>query len=135
MEMAETLSQLGRHEEALLYSVKMCEIAQDSVHCGAHANNLQRAGKEIEALAVAREAAAMTKSQAGSYNIAGYWALAGNKTEAFRFLRGALELGLASGFLAEDPTFESLHGDPGFEAIVAEVERRIEAQEESAQSD
>ena len=128
MEMAETLSQLGRHNEALYYSVKMCEIAQDSIYCGAHANNLQRAGKVIEALAVARETATMPKSLSGSYNIAGYWALAGNKTEAFRFLRESLELGLASGFLTEDPTFEFLHGDPEFEAIIDEIERRIQAQ-------
>lgn len=125
MEVADNLAALGRNEEAVRYSSKSCEIGGDSGNCGAHAGHLQRAGKTAEALAIARKAEAMTESLSGAYNIAGYWALAGNAGKAMHFLKRARELGMADDFLASDSTFDSLHGDPTFDSLLAEIQKEI----------
>ena len=126
MEVADNLAALERNEEAVRYSSKSCEIAGDSVNCGAHAGHLQRAGKTAEALAMAQKAEAMTESLSGAYNIAAYWALTGNTGKAMHFLKRARELGLADDYLASDPMFDSLHGDPAFDSLVAEIQKEIQ---------
>jgi serine/threonine protein kinase/tetratricopeptide (TPR) repeat protein len=58
-----------------------------------------------------------------AYARASYHALVGEPDEALRLLRRAVDLG-ASAVIAIDPNFTSLHGDPEYEAIVAEVKER-----------
>ena len=56
------------------------------------------------------------------YNLACTLALAGRRDEAIATLRGALEHGLGARSAAaidQDDDFKSLHGDAGFEALVA----------------
>ena len=48
-----------------------------------------------------------------------------NLRPALAFLRRALDAGYATDYIALDPDLESLHGDPEFETIVAEVKKRI----------
>jgi tetratricopeptide (TPR) repeat protein len=55
---------------------------------------------------------------------ASYHALIGERDEALRLLRRAVDLG-ASAIIAIDPNFTTLHDDPEFEAIIAEVKKRV----------
>ena len=61
------------------------------------------------------------------YHLARYYALAGDRVEALRLLRRSVELGsYRDEVIANDPDLASLHGDPEFETIVAEVKKRSE---------
>jgi non-specific serine/threonine protein kinase/serine/threonine-protein kinase len=59
------------------------------------------------------------------YNRACFHALAGDRDEAIRSLRDALDLGYLDSTLIEDPDLASLHGDPEFEALLAELHERF----------
>jgi serine/threonine protein kinase/Tfp pilus assembly protein PilF len=58
------------------------------------------------------------------YNLACLSALQGQRDEALDHLRGAVGHGFSSLWVTQDPDLASLHGDPEFEAIVEELERR-----------
>ena len=45
--------------------------------------------------------------------------------KAMHFLKWARELGMADDFLASDSTFDSLHGDPTFDSLLAEIQKEI----------
>jgi tetratricopeptide (TPR) repeat protein len=121
------LSGLGRDDEAAAAYEEACRIAGLQQPCAAAAGALYRAGREEEALEMARKAAAMEDSMAGVYNLACFHALRGDRDRAMAFLqRGMEELGWFSTWLADDPDLESLHGDPEFEAILEELRRRQE---------
>jgi non-specific serine/threonine protein kinase/serine/threonine-protein kinase len=53
-------------------------------------------------------------------------AASGKRGEALDHLRKAVSLGWAEPDILEDPTLDSLRGDPEFEAIEAEVRKRVE---------
>jgi len=59
------------------------------------------------------------------YNLACLSALQNDRETAIDFLRQSLERGYADDTIVDNPDLSSLHGNPEFEAIVAEVERRI----------
>lgn len=64
------------------------------------------------------------------YNVGVAEARQGHKNEAISFLRQAVDHGLpAEGDLAidQDPDLKSLHGDPRFEAVVADAKQRLAA--------
>ncbi len=55
---------------------------------------------------------------------------------AMRFLRRAVETGFTDHvWIATDSDLDSLHGDPEFEAIVAEVRRRNQEKDEAGKSE
>ena len=63
---------------------------------------------------------------ASLYNLACLEAVRGVRAEALDWLRQAVDAGYAKAdWMAKDSDLESLHGDPEFEAIVAEVKKRI----------
>ncbi|MCP3983042.1 MAG: serine/threonine protein kinase [bacterium] len=64
------------------------------------------------------------------YNLACIWARIGDRDEAMDRLRQAIDRGFSWGGIADDPDMDSLRGDPGFEAIVDEIERRNAIQHE-----
>jgi tetratricopeptide (TPR) repeat protein len=64
-----------------------------------------------------------------TFNLACLAALQGQRDRALRFLRLCLDRGLAHKVIFDNPVLQSLHGDPEFEAIVAEVRRRIDEAE------
>jgi tetratricopeptide (TPR) repeat protein len=72
------------------------------------------------------------------YGLACDLALRGLRTEAVAILRQALDHGFAGRDvfrivpMTDEPDLVSLHGDPGFEAIVQELERRNEEGNEAA---
>jgi tetratricopeptide (TPR) repeat protein len=61
------------------------------------------------------------------YNLACIDALRGNRQAALTSLRLALDTGWSWYGLATDSDLDSLHGDPEFDEILAEVNRRVEA--------
>ena len=65
------------------------------------------------------------------YNLACLMAISGRHSEALEYLNKAMEYGMSDPWIAEDSDFASLHGDPEFEAIVAEVRRRNEESNDS----
>jgi len=124
-----TLGNLGRAEEALGPSEKACELSRSQPLCAGYAIALQRAGHARSAAEVYRSAAALTEDSDGMYNLACYMALTGNRSEAVRLLRRAVDLGDVDSYIERDPDLATLRGDPGFEAIVAEVAGRLRLRE------
>ncbi len=61
----------------------------------------------------------------GYYNLACLAARAGDRTGALAMLREAIDRGFASGIIVDDRDLAVLRGDPQFEAMVAEVRRRV----------
>jgi hypothetical protein len=53
-----------------------------------------------------------------------YYALVGDRDQAIRHLRSAVDQGYNSDWIARDHDLQSLHGDPEFGAIVAEAKKR-----------
>ena len=73
-----------------------------------------------------READALPDTMGGTYNLACYASFVGRIAEAIAFLNRSLRAGLAFAKLETDPDLRALHGLPEFDAIVAEVKKRIE---------
>ncbi|MCI0658728.1 MAG: tetratricopeptide repeat protein, partial [Acidobacteria bacterium] len=120
-----TLANLDRAEEGLKPSAKACELSHSQPLCAGYAIALQRAGRTQQAAEVYRLAAALTEDSDGMYNLACYMALTGNRSEAIRLLRRAVDLGDVDSYIERDPDLATLRGDPGFDAIVAEVSGRL----------
>jgi len=116
---------LGRPAEGVPYAARACELARTGNVCAVYALTLHLAGRTTEALEAAKQAEALPEDLGGLYNLACYWAVAGHRVEALRYLRRALDLGYTFAFIERDPDLASLHGDPEFEAIVAEVKKRL----------
>ena len=78
------------------------------------------------ALAVYEAAVGSETERAGGiyYNLACVAALGGERDRAIDLLREAVDRGYGGPQIAEDSDLASLHGDPDFEAIVAEIKRR-----------
>ena len=118
------LGVLEEWEEAQVAAGKACELSGDQSNCATYATALHMAGREAESKAAAIEAMNLPDDANGAYNLACYWARVGNRSEAIRHLRSAVDQGMTIAYMARDPDLESLHGDPEFEAILAEVEKR-----------
>jgi tetratricopeptide (TPR) repeat protein len=62
------------------------------------------------------------------YNLACVLALGGKPKEALAILHQIVDQGFDEAPIAEDPDLGSLHGEPGFSALVAEIEKRKKPQ-------
>jgi hypothetical protein len=93
----------------------------------ARARPQPRASQSGQREKAAAAAARREDSSAGTYNLACYHALAGQRADAIRYLRKAVDLGHADMAIRDDPDFASLRGDPEFEEIIADVKHRIGA--------
>ncbi|MBZ5654174.1 MAG: tetratricopeptide repeat protein [Acidobacteriia bacterium] len=81
-----------------------------------------------EGIQVADKANRPDLIQTAWYNFVCGAAIAGHKLEAFEYLRQAINRGYQSADdIAADRDLNSLHGDPRFEALVADVRRRADA--------
>jgi hypothetical protein len=116
---------LGRHQEALVHVARACDLSHAQSACATYAIALHKTGQLAKARGVAAETARLTGNIYGCYNLACYWALAGGRREALTFLRRSVDLGYSEPWISRDPDLASLRGDPEFEAIVAEIRRRI----------
>ena len=120
------LDNLGRFEEAAQAESIACAQSSNQNPCALFAMDLHKAGHPAAALVAANKAATLTPSGIGAFSLANYWAVAGNRSAAIRYLQDAVNLGW-SARIRNDPDFESLHGDPRFEAIAAENDKRLQA--------
>jgi tetratricopeptide (TPR) repeat protein/TolB-like protein len=85
-----SLEDLGQFEAAARAESIACAQSNNQNPCAILAMILHEAGHREAALAVAHKAAAMTPSGIGAYSLAGYWAVAGNRSNAIRCLRDAV---------------------------------------------
>ncbi|MBZ5548454.1 MAG: serine/threonine-protein kinase [Acidobacteriia bacterium] len=111
------------HPETL---VSMAELAEtlDDLHRYAEAQKLYRAALDIQRRVLGPEhpGTALTK-----YNLACNLALSGQRDEALALLRDSVDHGLPYRFALtteQDTDLKSLHSDPRFASIVADVRRR-----------
>jgi hypothetical protein len=59
-------------------------------------------------------------------DLAGVYAIQGDKAEAYRSLQSAIDAGWRTYRLAmRDPLFEHLHGDPQFQQMMAAVKAKV----------
>lgn len=119
------LEKLGRYDEAVTSYRAACEIMRGQQQILGLARVLWLGGHRNEAKKLEQEASAFPEHYNGLYNIACYQALTGNREGALRSLRRALQLGWEGTWITRDPDLVTLYGDPEFEAIVAEVKKRL----------
>jgi tetratricopeptide (TPR) repeat protein len=98
------------------------------------ARSAYECGRLTDAHRMCERAAAILRSPAtprdpyfhkSLYNLACVAALTGERERALQLLREAVEGGFPFPFMVEDPDLDSLRGDPKFEAMLAEVRKRL----------
>jgi len=119
------LAQSGQVEASLPLLERCCEETVE--RCSMYALSLELDGQSREAELQARKSAGSDQGVNSLYYLAAYHAVAGHRDKAIGILRLLVERGYVDCWLWMDPWLESLHGDPGFEAIVAEIRKRIES--------
>ncbi len=115
------LSGMDRFAEATEAYGRGCAIHPSMTPCAALAGTLLQVGRREEAMTAAARASKMETTLAGSYNLACFWAQAGDRERAIGFLEESVKAGFGSLWLSTDPDLEPLHGDPRFEAIVDQI--------------
>jgi len=137
--LGDILAELEEWEEAAVHYGKACELTPRQDWCAAIAVALQRTGKDSEgARKAAAEAASLPETWYGAVRLFIYHALVGDRDQALRYLRRSCELDVApsaSIVEAARKKMPSLNGDPEFEAIIAEYEKRYPLKEEQDPSD
>jgi tetratricopeptide (TPR) repeat protein len=126
------LSRAGDHDEAVASLATACEIGGSQEACANLAVVLQKGGRPDEASAAADHAASLAGTPWGHYNLACYRAISGDGAMAVQDLRGALDLGFADALISTDTDFDSIRGDPRFEAIAEEVDDRLRSRRETS---
>lgn len=122
----------GSHDEAVEFFGRACKLANNQEACANLAVELERAGRGKEALRAASRAEARPGSRWGSYNLACFWALRGDRADALASLDRAVALGFADVTVKTDPDLRSLRGDRAFEAEVNRVLERIRVRRSQA---
>lgn len=122
----------GSHDEAVEFLQRACDVSNNQEACANLAVELQRAGRETEALRAASRAEARPGRRWGAYNLACFWALRGDRKAALAALHRAFELGFADVVVMSDPDLQSLRGDPEFKADVRRVLERIRVRRSQA---
>jgi tetratricopeptide (TPR) repeat protein len=107
----------------------MVNLATSLVHQGRYsdAENLNRAALDVRRRVLGPVHPDVALSL---YNLAMVEEREGKRDEALKHLREAVDHGLSSANslgIQTDPDLKSLHGDPGFEALVAHAKERSAA--------
>lgn len=131
--LAETLSRKGDHAEAEALFLRSLDIARDVEDSGTEAyarlglarlylaqGDAARAGSHFERALEFLEASDDANDAAA---LAAYHVLAGNHDMALRELKMAVDLGHPRAWITTDLDFAPLHGNPEFEALVADPQR------------
>jgi tetratricopeptide (TPR) repeat protein len=133
VEKAIVLAALGRASEGLAVLDSLRTSRGDNAD-GMAARALMHAalGQEPQALALVRTAIAAPNSRShahhAQFTIACVYARLGRKAEAVEWLRRTAEDGMPnSPLFRNDPNLRSLQGDPGYETLMAALERQFEA--------
>ncbi|MDM7914745.1 MAG: protein kinase [Candidatus Eisenbacteria bacterium] len=114
---------LGQVEEALKAYRTACDVWPVQSTWASYALALQRMGRAQESTEAAVTAASESETGAGSYGLAAFWAMHGDRDRALRFLRRSMELGRIPSDAQEDERFRSLLADAEFRKIVLEAQR------------
>lgn len=128
------LNRLGRDREAAIAFERACELGHSQSSCALYAGCLQRLHRVADGMEAASAAAKLPESLYGAYNLACYWALAGDTPQALYWLGRAADLGYSNARVRADSDLQSLHGNPKFEAIVAVIEKQAETQKRQTAS-
>jgi len=128
------LSRARRMAEAAQSLERACSLGKTQEACANYAVVLVQDDQAAQALDAARHAATLNDTTWGHYNLACYWALAGDRARALTALREALAIGFADALIKTDDDLLTLRGDPEFDAIVEQVEERIRLQRRLSES-
>jgi len=112
------LSRIQRWDEAREAFAAACRLAEAQSPCALHALALWRTGSRAEASVVAARAAKLTEDAVGAYNMACYFALAGDRERALLLIRRALDQGFVDPHMAQDPDLENLRSLPEFDVLL-----------------
>ena len=117
--------QTKRYADATDAFKKAVEINRSQATLAKLSLALYKDGRKAEAFDVAREANRLPDDKYGCRELASVWSLAGDRVKALELLRRALAAGYASVSLFDDEDLAAVRGGAEFEAIAAEVRRRI----------
>jgi tetratricopeptide (TPR) repeat protein len=121
--------QRGEIHDAAKILGEACQVHRMQRICGLYAASLQRMGRDADALEAAQEASELVNEGKGSIELARFWMLRGDSDLALRYLRLSAQAQIVESESSIDSfdgaDFLPLHGNPEFEAIVAEVKKRI----------
>jgi tetratricopeptide (TPR) repeat protein len=115
---------LSQFDEASKAFTIGCQSSKAQFACALQAVALQHAGKTAEAAKAADYACTLTDSTWGTYNLACYYAIAGNTKKAIAYLTRSVELGLPNTSFETDPDFRSLHGTNELQKLSVLVHER-----------
>ena len=118
------LVQLQRFSEAASAFATGCSQSNAQFACALEAVALHHAGKVSEASVVAERATRLTDSTWGTYNLACYYAIAGNKKEALTYLSRSVELGLSNTSFETDTDLKTIANTPELAQLAARVRQR-----------
>jgi tetratricopeptide (TPR) repeat protein len=127
-------SRAGRLGEAVASLGRACELSQAQEACANVAVSLKHMGRDSDARDAADYAETLVGTAWGSYNLACYRALAGDRAAAIDRLGRALGLGFADALITRDSDLDSLRGDAEFERLVTGVEERLRSRQEQSGS-
>ncbi|MEO0814908.1 MAG: hypothetical protein AAFY60_18755, partial [Myxococcota bacterium] len=117
------LSELERFDESAEAFAQACELSGAQSPCALRAINLWHTGDQARSAQAAKAAETLPPRPWGLYNLACYYALAGNREHSMELLEGAAELGLVYDQVSSDSDLQSLKGDPRFEELAARFSR------------
>lgn len=119
--LGETLRELERYEDALAPLERSAALIPDDIHvflalgwCYKRTGQLAKAIEALERAVVVDAGEPILH-----YNLACYWSLARNRTQALRHLARALDLDANyRDLIPDEPDFNSLRNDPEFRQLV-----------------
>jgi TolB-like protein/cytochrome c-type biogenesis protein CcmH/NrfG len=111
--LGDVYAKLGKYDEALTMFEKAAQLRDDGMHAARIARVYALMGRQREARPM------LGGLKAGAFEIAGVYAALGDMDEAFKILEKAVEERTALlVYLKEDPTFDNLHSDPRWQALL-----------------
>ncbi len=115
---------LSRYAEAGKAFDTGCKSSNAQFACALEAVALEHANKKDEARAAAERASKATDSTWGTYNLACYYAIAGDNKRALFYLGRSVDLGFPNTSFETDPDFAALRGTPELQKLSVVVRQR-----------
>lgn len=133
LDLGNLLTRVGRWEAAMPYlkqGYDPGDFVNPAVYPAAQAVVFQRGGHKQEARRAAQKAISALEFPGqvpgrAHYFLACYRVLNGEKAEALRLLRTAIERGYEDVALDRDPNLSALRGEPDFGELLTEMQRRL----------
>jgi serine/threonine protein kinase/Tfp pilus assembly protein PilF len=113
---------LGPDHPDLAHTLNTCAIIQTAAGNYSEARKLHERALAIRQKHLRPDHPRIAESY---YNLACVTALQGDRKQAIDYLRESIRRGFANPVIFTDSDLSSLHGDPEFEALIAEMKRRL----------